>query len=109
MLGSEATASFACFGCHQLHLRRIPKERNQLKVGKPLIVVTLTKNFSFRSYGIFAYLLRAHIRNINMRSYITSARGHELSGRVRAQAYNYCAWAEWCGLQSKLLITPLSE
>ena len=29
MLGSEATASFACLGCHQLHLnpkRRIPKE-----------------------------------------------------------------------------------
>ena len=35
---------------------------------------------------------------INMRRYITSARGHELSGRVRAHAYNYyygwteCAW-----------------
>ena len=26
----------------------------------------------------------AHIRNINMSRYITSARGHELSGRVRA-------------------------
>ena len=95
MLGSEATASFACFGCHQLHLnpkRRIPKE--SLKVGKLLIVATLTKNASFRSYGIFAYLLRAHIRNINMRRYITSARGHELSGCVCAHAYNYCAWAE---------------
>ena len=47
----------------------------------------LTKNASFRSYGTFAYLLRAHICNINMRRYITSARGHELSGRVRAHAY----------------------
>ena len=54
-----------------------------------MVFVILTKNASFRSYGIFAYLLRAHIRNINMRRYITSARGHELSGRVRAHAYNY--------------------
>ena len=28
------------------------------------------------------------IRNINMRRYITSARGHELSGRVRTHANN---------------------
>ena len=100
MLGSEATASFACLRCHQLHLN--PKRR---------IPTTLTKNASFISYGTFAYLLRAHIRNINMRRYITCARGHELSGRVRAHAYNYFAWAEceWVGLQSKLLITPLSE
>ena len=41
----------------------------------------------------------AHARRglINMRVYITSAHGHELSGRVRAHAYNYyalseCAW-----------------
>ena len=41
----------------------------------------------------------AHARRglINMRGYITSAHGHELSGRVRAHAYNYyalseCAW-----------------
>ena len=76
---------------HQLHL--IPNDgyqRNQLKVGKPLIVATLTENASFRSYGTFAYLLRAHIRNINMCRYITSARGHELS----ACLYNYYAWAE---------------
>ena len=26
--------------------------------------------------------------------YINSASGHELSGRVRAHAYNYCAWAD---------------
>ena len=44
----------------------------------------LTKNALFRSYDTFA-----HIRNINMRMYITSARGHELSGHVRAHAYNY--------------------
>ena len=32
MLGSEAMASFACLGCHQLHLnpkRRIPKESTE--------------------------------------------------------------------------------
>ena len=63
--------------------------RNHLKVEKPLIVATLTKNASYRSYGTFAYPLREHIRNINMRRYITSARGHELSGRVRAHALKY--------------------
>ena len=93
MLGSEATVSFACLQCHQLHLspkRRIPKESaDQWKVGKTLIVAILTKNASFRSYGTFAYLLRAHICNINMHMYITSARGHELNGHVRAHAYNY--------------------
>ena len=68
-------------------------QRNQLKVGKPLIVATLTENASLRSYGTFAYLFRVHIRNINMRRYITSVREHELSGRVRAHAYYY-AWAE---------------
>ena len=85
MLGSEATASFDCHGCHQLHLnpkRRIPKE--SAEGWKAIDSRDLTKNASFRSYGTFAYLLRAHIRNINMRRYITSARGHELSGRVRA-------------------------
>ena len=87
----------------------------------------LTKNASFRSYGTFAYLLRAHIRNINMCRYIASAsaRGRELSGRVRADAYNFAvlwtgalrikardivmAGLNARGLQSKLLITPLSE
>ena len=68
----------------------------------------LNKNVLFRSYGTFAYLLRAHIRNINMRRYIyiTSARGYELSGRVRAHAM---PGRNAHGLQSKLLITPLSE
>ena len=87
MLDSEAMASFACLRCHQLP--NDGYQRNQLKVGKPLIVVILIENALFRSYGTFAYLLRAHIRNINMRRYITSARGHKLSGRVRAHAYDY--------------------
>ena len=40
-------------------------QRNHLKVGKPLVAAILTKNALFRSYGTFAYLPRAHIRNIN--------------------------------------------
>ena len=77
-----------------------------LKVGKPLIVATLTKCASFRSQGTFAYLLRAHIRIINMRRYITSASGCELSGRVRVLIM---PGLDARGLQSKLLITPISE
>ena len=69
-------------------------QSNQRKVGKTLIVPILTKYALFRSYGRFAYLLRAHIRNINIRRYITSACGHELSGRVHPHAYNYYAWDE---------------
>ena len=83
-------ALFACLEWHQVHLspkRRIPKE--SVEGWKTLIVAILTKNASFRSYGTFAYLLRTHIHNINMHMYITSARGHELSGRVRAHVYNY--------------------
>ena len=53
-----------------------------------LLFMILIKNASFRSYGTFAYLLRMHIRNINMHTYIASARGHELSGRVRAHHNN---------------------
>ena len=87
--------------------RRI--QRNQLKVGKPLIVATLTENASFRSHGTFAYVLRVHIHNINMRRYITSARGHELSGRVHAHALIIMPGLNARGLQSKLLITPLSK
>ena len=95
MLRSESTASFACLRCHQLHLNpNDGQQRNHLKVGEPLIVAILTENALFRGYGTFAYLLCAHIRNINLRRCITSARGHELSGRVRAHAYNYYAWAE---------------
>ena len=102
MFGSEVTTSYACLGCHQLHLTQNDGYQiNQLKVGNPLIVATLTKNASFRSYGTFAYLLRVYIRNINMRRYITSARGHELSGCVHAHAYNYYAWAE-CAMGCKI-------
>ena len=68
----------------------------------------LTKNALFRSYGTFAYLLLVHIRNINMRRYITSARGHEFSGRVRTLII-IMPGLNVRGLQSKLLITPLSE
>ena len=75
-----------------------------------MIVVTLTENASFRSYGTISYLLRAHIRNINMRMYITSTHGHEICGCVRAHAYIIImAGLNVRGLQSKLLITPLSE
>ena len=55
-----------------------------------LLFAVLTKNDSFRSYSTFDYL-RAHILNINMCTYTTiiySAHGHELSGCVRADAYN---------------------
>ena len=54
-----------------------------------LIFMISTKNASFRSYGTFAYLLRAHIRDINRHMYINSANGHELSGHVHSHAYNY--------------------
>ena len=75
-----------------------------------LLFAILTKNASFRSYDTFGYLLRAHIRNINMRRYITSAHGHELSGRVRAHTYKIIMpGLNVRGLQSKLLITPLSD
>ena len=59
------------------------------------------ENALFRSYGRFACLLHAHICNINMHMYLTSARGHELSGRVHAHAYNYA----WVCIANKLLIT----
>ena len=45
-------------------------QRNQLKVGKPLKVAILIENGSFKSYGTFAYILFAHVRNIHMRRYI---------------------------------------
>ena len=44
------------------------------------------------STGCIDYCM--YIDNTNMRRYITSASGHELSGCVRAHAYNYYAWAE---------------
>ena len=48
-----------------------------------LLIAILTKNASFRSYGTFAYLLCAHIRNINMPVYTTSAHRHQLMHRVK--------------------------
>ena len=53
-----------------------------------LLLTVLTKNDSFRSYSTFIYLLRASIFNINTCTYTASAHGHELSGCVRADAYN---------------------
>ena len=44
-----------------------------------------------------------------MRRYITSAHEHELSGRVRAQVIIIMTGLKASGLQSKLLITPLSQ
>ena len=64
--------------------------------------MSLTKNASFRSYSTFAYLLRAHIRNINMRRYITSARGHEFSGVFAHKLIIVMPGLNVGGLQSKL-------
>ena len=55
-------------------------QRNPRNMGMTLLFAVLTKNDSFRSYSTFVYLLRAHILNINMCKYTTSAHGHELSG-----------------------------
>ena len=74
-----------------------------------MIVVTLTENASFRRYGTFAYLLRMYIRNINMRRFITSSRGHELVGVFAHMLIIIMPELNASGLQSKLLITPLSE
>ena len=63
-------------------------QRNPRNMGMTLLFAVLTKNDSFRSYSTFVYLLRAHILNINTCKYTTSAHGHELSGCVRADAYN---------------------
>ena len=83
MLRSEATASI-CLPRMPLTTPesqiRIPTESTQR--GHDITIRDLTKNALFRSYGTFAYLLRAHIRNNT-----TSARGYELSGRV-----TFCAW-----------------
>ena len=53
-----------------------------------LLFAVLTKDDSFRSYSTFVYLLRVHIFNINTCTYTTSVHGHELSGCVRADAFN---------------------
>ena len=92
-----ANASFKSYGV--ICLPRMPLtsyseatkyryQRNPRNVGMTLLFAVLTKNDSFRSYSTFVYLLRAHILNINTCTYTTSAHGHELSGCVRADAYN---------------------
>ena len=63
-------------------------QRNPRNVCMTLLFAILTKNASFGSYSTFVHHLRAHILNINMRIYIHSALVHELSGCVRADAYN---------------------
>ena len=67
-----------------------------------LLFAILTKNTSFRSYRTFAYLLHVHIRNINMRMYITNACEHG-SMCIRADAnnliyalYYYAPWPWPC-------------
>ena len=85
-------ASFRTYGV--ICLPRMPLttkygyQRNPRNVGMTLLFAVLTKNDSFRSYSTFVYLLRARILNINTCKYTTSAHGHELSGCVRADAYN---------------------
>ena len=61
-------------------------QRNPRNVSMTLLFSVLTENDSFRIYSTFVYLLRAHILNINTCRYTTTA--HELSGCVRAAAYN---------------------
>ena len=46
------------------HVKLACMQRNPRNVGMTLPFAILTKNASIRSYGIFAYLLRANIRNI---------------------------------------------
>ena len=57
-------------------------QRNPRNVIMTLLFSVLTENDSSE----VVYLLRAHILNINTCRYTTSA--HELSGCVRADAYN---------------------
>ena len=45
-------------------------QQNPCNVGMAELFPILTKNTSFKSYSTFAYLLCAHIRNINMHIYI---------------------------------------
>ena len=50
-------------------------DTNEINVGVTLLFVIVTKNASFRSYGTFAYLLGAHICNINMCMYVHNIHG----------------------------------
>ena len=85
--------------------RRIPKESAE---GWKAIDSPDSKNASFRSYCTFAYLLRAHIPNINMRRYITSACGHAVGAFAHMLTIIMPGLnSRW--LQSELLIEQLSE
>ena len=81
--------------------------RSYIIICLPRMFTILTKNASFRSYSTFVYLLRGHILNINMHTYITSAHLHELSRCVRADVYNlilifasyyYASWPWPCNV-----------
>ena len=95
MLRSEATASFACLRCHQLHLnpkRRIPKESTE---GWKAIDI---RDFNCKRFvqKLFYICLPPSCAYLQYKyEWVhTSARGHEISGCVHAHAYNYYAWAE---------------
>ena len=65
-------------------------------MGTALLLMILNKNASFRNSGTFAYLLLAHIHNINcVCTYVTSARVHELSGGCVCVHIIMHTWAEW--------------
>ena len=63
-------------------------QRNPHNVSMTFLFAVLTENDSFRSCIQHICLPSAHILNINTCTYTTSAHGHELSGCVRADAYN---------------------
>ena len=70
---------------------------------------TDTNGITLRSFAYLLpwilYVVRISAIIINIRRYITSARGHELSGRVCVHAYNYYAWAE-CAWVAIIMVQP---
>ena len=75
MLRSEATAGVICLPRMPLtapELQNTDTNGNPRNVSMKLLFAILTKNASFRQC-----LLRAHILNINMHTYIISVHGHE--------------------------------
>ena len=92
MQSSETTAPLASSNAtYYTWATNCGNQRILCSVMMTLLFAILTKNASFKSNGTFAYLLREHIHNINMRMYITSASGHELcSGRVCTHAVLLC-------------------
>ena len=94
---SAENVSFKSYGRHHLLALNATNyscatkyryQRNPRNVDMTLLFVILTKIASFRNYNALVYLFCTHILNINMRTYITSAHVHELSGCVHADAYN---------------------